>query len=123
MKKIIALFAVVLAFGFSANAQQLQAVESATTQQVQSTNDDAKDAALKDVNRLSDLVKLDATQKASLLNVFLEKHRTLAYPDLSQERFEILADYVEGKIKSALTAEQFSKLKTNAKLLKELRLR
>lgn len=123
MKKITALFVVMLAFGLNANAQQKKTATAAPakTQQTETVNKQAAlhDAAVKDVATLSDYVKLTADQKAKLKAVFQEKHSVYSQ-NLSDERKATVSQVVEAQLKSTLTPEQMSKIEGNAQLMKVL---
>lgn len=118
MKKIVALFVVMLAFGLNANAQQKKAVATkpAANQEALSKKAALSEAAIKDVNTLSEFVKLNADQKVKLKALFEQKHMDLAQ-DLSSERKAVLADYVEAQMKSYLEPAQVAKVEGNAQLM------
>lgn len=118
MKKIVALFVVMLAFGLNANAQQKKAVATkpAANQEALSKKAAFSEAAIKDVNTLSEFVKLNADQKVKLKGLFEQKHMDLAQ-DLSSERKAVLADYVEAQMKSYLEPAQVAKVEGNAQLM------
>lgn len=123
MKRIIALFVVMLAFGLNANAQQKKATAAtpATKQTEANLSRQAAidQAAIKDVNTLSEFVKLTADQKVSLKGLFADKHLHYAQ-NLSDERKSVLAENIEVKLKSILEPAQLSKLEGNAQLLNAL---
>jgi len=120
MKKIIALFVIMLACSFSANAQQKKATPSATTQQTRAELNAASErAAAKDMQALNEFVQLSDEQSNRLRGLFLEKHKMLAQP-MSDERKAVLADAIETKLKAALTPDQIAKLEDNAKLMNML---
>ncbi|WP_297332891.1 hypothetical protein [Flavobacterium sp.] len=120
MKKIITLFAIVLAMGYTANAQQKKAVAPVAATQNQQNNDDATTKAAADIAALDELVQLTPAQKAELTRLFVQKHKYLATPNFSQDRKDILADQIDMKIKSTLTPEQLTKLEKNPKLITKL---
>lgn len=121
MKKIIALFVIMLACSFSANAQQKKATPAVTTSQqtAAQVNSNAEKAAMKDMQMLNEFVKLTDAQSSRLKGLFLEKHRQLAQ-QLSDERKTVLAQAIETKLKAALTPDQIAKLEDNAKLMNML---
>lgn len=126
MKKIIALFTVMLAFGFTASAQQ-KAVKPATTTtavkpapQVTDTKDRAvAESAAKDVAALGKVIAYTGTQQQDFTGLFEYKHRLLAQ-NLSRERKEILAQTIEAKIRATLNADQNAKLAGNTEMIKQL---
>ncbi|QEE48131.1 hypothetical protein FUA48_00620 [Flavobacterium alkalisoli] len=115
MKKIIALFVIMLAFSVNATAQQKAASNQAVAQQ----QENYKVAAQKDLKALKEVVELEGTQEEAFMNLFTNKHQLLAM-DLSQERKDILAQSIESKLTSTLTPEQNKKLATAPGLLKVL---
>lgn len=122
MKKIIALFVIMLAFGVNANAQQKKApakpVASPTQQNV---NEEAiRKAAAKDFELMVANIALTEAQKPDFKGLFESKHRTLSDKSLSQERKDILAENIERKIKSGLNTDQIAKLDSNPELLRAL---
>ena len=122
MKKIIALFAMMLAFGYTANAQQKKATAPATTKQQQASVDEAaiKEAAVKDVTALGEFIVLTEDQKSAFKGLFEYKHRVLADKSLSQERKDILAEQIDMKIRATVSADQVGKLDENPKLMNKL---
>ena len=127
MKKIIALFVIMLAFGVNANAQQkkTKAAPAATAtatpakQQYHETPEVQK-AAARDIELMSTSINLTEEQKNAYKGLFEMKHRTLSDKNLSTERKTVLASNIEMKIKSMLTPDQIAKLDSNPQLLKTL---
>lgn len=123
MKRIIALFVVMLAFGLNANAQQKKAATATPQTAAQQANLSKQavysDAAVKDIATLSEFVKLTADQKVKLKSLFQQKHQDYAQ-NLSAERKAVLADYVEAQMKSYLDPAQVAKIEGNAQLLNTL---
>ena len=116
MKRIIALFVVMLAFGLNANAQQKKA-PAATNQQALNTTEAAySTAADKDIATLSQHVKLTSDQKVTLHSLFTEKHRYFGQ-NLSNERKAVVAENIEMKLKSTLEPAQLAKIEGNAQLM------
>jgi len=120
MKRIIALFVVMLAFGFSANAQEKKAVAPAAKQVTANKDAAYSEAAIKDVATLSEYVKLTADQKVTLKSLFQEKHQTNGNNKLSAERKAILAESIEAKLKSTLEPAQLAKIQGNTQLMNVL---
>jgi len=116
MKRIIALFVVMLAFGLNATAQQKKAATATTTQANTAKNAAINEAAKKDIATLSEYVKLTADQKLALTSLFEYKHRNFA-DNISDERKAILADNVAMKIKSSLEPAQVAKIEGNTQLM------
>jgi hypothetical protein len=122
MKKIIALFVIMLGFGFTANAQQKKAAaKPATAAQAQTNSKDAaiQAAAIKDVNALNAYIPLNDADKQSFKGLFEYKHR-LWSENLSEERKGLVSQTIDAKIKATLSSEQLTKLEANPKLLNTL---
>jgi len=119
MKKIIALFVVMLAFGLNANAQQKKAA-AATTQKTVQKSDATIQAAARDLTLLSETVELTEEQKGIYKRLFETKHHSLSDASLPQERKDRLAENVERKLKSVMTPDQVAKIDSNPELLKKL---
>ena len=115
MKKIIALFVIMLAFGVNANAQQKAPANQAIAKQQETF----KVAAQKDLKALKEVVKLEGKQEEAFMGLFTYKHELLSQ-DLSAERKDILFQSIESKITSTLTPEQNKKLAASPGLLKVL---
>lgn len=115
MKKIIALFVFMLAFGLSANAQQKAPKQDAKTSMEQKL----KDAAAKDVAILMEVVELDAQDKESFFSLFVHKHRALQ-ENLSDERKTELTRVMKAKIEATLDADQKAKLAQSPATLEKL---
>lgn len=116
MKRIIALFVIMLAFGLNANAQQRKAATPATNQVNTSKDAAFSEAAIKDVATLSEYVKLTADQKVNLKSLFEYKHRTKA-ENLSAERKAIVAETIEARLKASLEPAQVAKIEGNTQLM------
>lgn len=122
MKRIIALFVVMLAFGLNANAQQKNAAPAkAPVANQEAVNKKAaySDAAIKDIATLSEYVKLTSDQKVKLKSLFEDKH-VLYAQNLSNERKAILADNIEMQLKSTLEPAQVAKIEGNTQLMNVL---
>ncbi|AWH85184.1 hypothetical protein HYN59_08630 [Flavobacterium album] len=120
MKKIIALFVIMLAFGATANAQQKKAAAQTATQQPADADAAVNQAAAKDMGLLSETVKLTDDQNKNLKRLFQTKHKMLATPNLTEERKGVIYQNIETKLKSVLDADQIAKLDSNPELLKKL---
>ncbi len=121
MKKIIAIFVIMLAFSVSANAQQ----KAATTKKVETkavekkSPKDIKEASMNDLVALKKVIAFEGTQEADLYRLFEHKHELLQQ-DLSTERKQILSETIEAKIKATLTSSQMDKVAAKPALLKQL---
>lgn len=121
MKKIIALFVIMLAAGVTANAQQKQAVKQApaTTATAAPVDDAFKVPAQKDLDLLMQTVTLDAKDQESFFGLFKYKHRSLSQ-NLSAERKEVLYKSIEAKIAATLDPDQNEKLAKSPDVLQRL---
>ena len=113
MKKIIALFVFMLAFGLTANAQQKGSAEATSVEQK------IKQAAAKDLALMMEVIELDAQDKQSFMGLFERKHNFLMQ-NLSEERKAILANENRAKIEATLDADQFAKLQKSPGVLNKL---
>lgn len=117
MKKIIAIFVIMLAFGVNANAQQKSSAKATATTQKQEVS--IKQAAQADIDALKKAIKFEGTQEADLLRLFESKHELLQH-DLSAERKSALAQNIEAKITATLTPEQNKKVAATSGLMAKL---
>lgn len=123
MKKIIALFVIMLGLSFSASAQQKKAAvkpaKQVATSQAGAT--DLKAAATKDVAALNKVATLNDADKQSLQGLFEYKYGQLNQGvALSQDRKDIIAQTIEAKLRATLSADQMAKVDNNPTLLKQL---
>ncbi len=124
MKKIIALFVVMLAFGATANAQQKKAAATPAPAKAAPAayheTPEVQKAAARDLELLSSTLTLTEDQKKAYKGLFETKHRTLSDKSLSPERKGVIATNIESKLKSMMTPDQIAKLDSNPELLKKL---
>lgn len=106
MKKIVAVFAFLLAFSISANAQDQKSI---------------KIAAEKDAAVLTEYLGLTETQNEDFVRLFVMKHEILTNNTLTDERKNGMSRDVGLKIMASLTADQKSKLESNPELLQSLK--
>jgi hypothetical protein len=117
MKKIIALFVLMLGVSFTANAQKNTSAKPATA--ADSKEATIQKAAVADTKALHEFVPLTDAQMQSFKGLFEYKYRTLS-ENLSEERKKVLAETIEMKINATLTPDQVAKLSQNQKLLNQL---
>lgn len=106
MKKIISLFILLFAFSFSVNAQE-------------TSKEDVKTLAIKDLTVLTDHLKIDDQKTKELYNVFVQKHSSLAEKNDEESRI-MLSRKISSKLESVLGKEEFAKISNNKELLKRL---
>jgi len=118
MKTTIAVLAVMLCFGLTANAQDSTNNSKPVGQKQYSEAENTYSrAAIKDVITLSKHVELTSEQKNNLKEVFTQKHRMFA-KNMTADRKKTLSQSLEAKLKSSLEPEQVQKLEGNKELMK-----
>lgn len=122
MKKIIALFVVMLAFGLNANAQQKKAaVAKPAVKQELSSEQKVEQASKSDLNALTAVVTgLNQTQKDDFYNLFSYKNKMLLDTNLSDERKAVIAQTIEAKLKASLQPEDIQKLEGKPEVMRKL---
>jgi hypothetical protein len=118
MKKIIALFVLMLGVSFTASAQK--ATKPATSKTATTKEANIEKAAIEDSKALNEFIPLTNQQMQDFKGLFAWKHQQLADGNLTDERKKLIADTVEAKINATLTSEQSTKLSQNQKLVKIL---
>lgn len=108
MKKIFAIFALFLAFSFSANAQATQA--KPTPDKI----------AAADLAKLTQFIRLSDSSKQNLNFAFYDKNKALTLTNLSDQDKASIKSRVENELAANLTPEELQKLKNNTKLYEAL---
>ena len=106
MKKILAIFTFVLAFGFSAQAQD---------KKVSPESQGRKEAV-----ELTDYLKLTSTDQEAFARLFQMKHEMMVDPNTTPEKKKELSVIIEKKIEATLDGNQMEKLRSNPELLAKL---
>ncbi|MBN9283268.1 MULTISPECIES: hypothetical protein [unclassified Flavobacterium] len=106
MKKLAALFFMIIAFSVSASAQELSKELASKVQN--------------DMTVLTAQIKLTEAQKAEVTKAFVMKHQNLAVKDLSDGRKKELARVVEHYLKAPLTPSQLEQLNAQPDLVNRL---
>ena len=119
MKKIIALFVLMLGLSFTANAQQKSTKPVTATNTGTSKEAAIQQAAVNDTKALNEFIPLSDSEMQSFKGLFEYKHRSLS-ENLNDERKANLATTIEAKINATLSPENATKLSQNQKLLKQL---
>lgn len=119
MKKIIALFVFMLAFGLTANAQQKKATQAAATATETPEQLAIKQAAAKDLALMMESVELTPQVQQDFMGLFEYKHQILRQ-NISDKRKVTLAETIEAKIKAGLNADQFAKLSQSPAVMQKL---
>lgn len=114
MKKLLFIIALFFAFSISASAQS----NKVAAVKVQNT---PAEAAKKDAQDLKALLSLNDTRTTDFYNLFEQKYQTLAVPDLSTERKEVLKTVIEAKIRASVDANEMAKIEANPALFKRLK--
>jgi hypothetical protein len=120
MKKIIAVFAMMLAFGYTANAQQKKVATPAKQQQETVDKAAIDKAVMKDMELITTNMELSEDELSYIKALIVHKQQVLATKDLSQERKDILAENIESKLRSGLPKSQVGKLDEDPQLLYKL---
>lgn len=118
MKKIIAALALMLAVGYTANAQKRTV---APQQQLSAAEkqESYKQAALKDVKEIQGAVQLNAEEEDKLLTAFVEKHKEFNTPGMTSERKINYSYSLDKYVLQVLGNDKYDKLKASG-LLKRL---
>jgi hypothetical protein len=119
MKKIIAVFVLMLGVSFTASAQKAAKPAKAATTTADTKEANIKKAAAEDTQALSAFVKLTDPQIVSFNGLFEYKYRKLAENPTEADR-KSLVEIMNAKINATLTPDQVSKLSQNQKLLNQL---
>ena len=106
MKKFVALFAFLVAFSISANAQDQKTIDI---------------AAKKDVSSLTEYLGLDETTQENFFKLFQMKHEILTDASLTQERKDEMSRQVGLKVMATLSSAQMAKLDANPDLLQAVK--
>lgn len=118
MKKIIALFVIMLGFSFTASAQQKAPKKAATaTAPAQAS---VAELAKKDVAALDGVVKLSAQEKQTFQGLFEYKHNQFAQVQGSADRKAVISETIDAKVRATLSADQMAKLEAKPEVLKAI---
>ena len=113
MKKIVSIVLLMVAFGFSGNAQSNLKLESDTKSRDQKVN--PKEEAYKDVKELSNLLELSPEVTNSFLEMLVMRNEALINAKSDEEK-RIVYDRFGKKLLSSLNDEQLKKLHSNKEL-------
>jgi hypothetical protein len=115
MKKIIAIFTLILAFGFNANAQQTakKAVKTETKEEL------IKRSVTRDVEELTSTVTMDESLKHDL-TILIEMRAQDVFGSENEKDRKSKFDGLTYKIIGGLNPEQLEQLKRNEALYKRL---
>jgi hypothetical protein len=113
MKKIVSIVLLMVAFGFSGNAQSNLKLESNTKSRDQKVN--PKEEAYKDVKELSNLLELSPEVTNSFLEMLVMRNEALINAKSDEEK-RIVYDRFGKKLLSSLNDEQLKKLHSNKEL-------
>ncbi len=113
MKKIVSIVLLMVAFGFSGNAQSNLKLESNTKSRDQKVN--PKEEAYKDVKELSNLLELSPEVTNSFLEMLVMRNEALINAKSDEEK-RIVYDRFGKKLLSSLNDDQLKKLHSNKEL-------
>ncbi|MBD3583385.1 hypothetical protein [Flavobacterium selenitireducens] len=106
MKKILFIFAMMLAFGVSAQAQEKKASAASKGRQ--------------EAVELADFLKLNSTELENFSKLFQMKHEMLADPSVTAQKKKEVPVIMEKKIEGSLDGNQVEKLRANKVLWEKL---
>ena len=106
MKKILFIFAMMLAFGISAQAQDKKASSESKGRQ--------------EAVELADYLKLNSTELESFSKLFKMKHEMLEDPNITAQKKKEIPVIMEKKIEGTLDGNQVEKLRANKVLWEKL---
>lgn len=115
MKKIIALFILIVAFGFNANAQEA----SKTAVKTETKEELVKRSITRDVEELISTVTMDESLKHDL-TILIEMRAQAVFGSENEEDRKSMFDRFTYKIIGGLNPEQLLQLKKNEPLYKRL---
>jgi len=118
MKKIVSIVLLMVAFGFSANAQSKLKMESKSIS-ADSKELNVKEKAYADLRELSTAVELTPELKNDLLNLLVMRNEAVNNTKSIEEKTAIYDRYGK-KLLSALSEEQMKKLTENKELYNKL---
>lgn len=117
MKKIIALFTLTLAFGYTAKAQEntKTAQQQSSLSESKSKGPDMKELAINDIAELTKIVELQKDEQINLTNLLILRTQDLSKLSDESEKKELFEKYTE-KLLSSLSEKQLELLKTKKDL-------
>lgn len=117
MKNIFVALALFFALGASAQVKKAP-VKATPVKAAPAKELTSLESAQKDFEALNAFINVaDESSKANLIKTFETKHSVAG---LSQERKDIVSQYVVSRLEELLGADGFAKLKTNKKLFSKL---
>lgn len=121
MKKIIALFTLTLAFGYTAKAQDnsKSAPQQTSLAVSESKGPDMKELAIKDMAELSKTVELQKDEQVNLTNLLMRRTQDLSRLSDEGEKKALFEKYAE-KLLVSLSEKQLEQLKKNKDLYMRL---
>lgn len=115
MKKIVSIVVLMIAFGFSANAQSNLKLESDS----KSKEQNVKEMAYSELRELSSTVELSPEQKNDFLTLFVMRNEALNNTKSYEEKTAIYERFGQ-KLLSGLSEEQSKKLSENKEVYNRL---
>lgn len=115
MKKIVSIVVLMVAFGFSANAQSNLKIESDS----KSKDQNVKEMAYAELRELSSVVELTPELKNDFLTLFIMRNEAVNNTKSYEEKAAIYERYGQ-KLLSGLNEQQAMKLKENKELYNKL---
>ncbi|MEZ4838992.1 hypothetical protein [Flavobacterium sp.] len=115
MKKIVSIVVLIMAFGFSANAQSTVKLEADS----KSKEQNVKEMAYNQLRELSSVVQLSPELKDDFLNLFMMRNEAVNNTKSYEEKAAIYERFGQ-KMLSGLSEEQVKKLAENKELYNKL---
>lgn len=115
MKKIVSIVVLMVAFGFSANAQSNLKLESETKPK----QENAKELAYTELRELSSVVELTPELKNDFLTLFMMRNEAMTNTNSEEEKAAVYERFGQ-KFLTGLTEEQNRKLSENKELYNKL---
>lgn len=115
MKKIVSIVVLMMAFGFSANAQSTVKLEADS----KSKEQNVKEMAYNQLRELSSVVQLSPELKDDFLNLFMMRNEAVNNTKSYEEKAAIYERFGQ-KMLSGLSEEQVKKLAENKELYNKL---
>lgn len=115
MKKIVSIVVLMIAFGFSANAQSNLKLESDS----KSKDQNVKEMAYSELRELSSVVELTPESKNDFLTLFMMRNEAVNNAKSYEEKAAIYERFGQ-KLLSGLSEEQSKKLSENKELYNRL---
>lgn len=120
MKKIVTVITLMLAFSFSAAAQEKKQTEEKKIDKTEKVVLSPTEAAKNDAAAITEFLGLTNNQEEDFSRLFKMKHKLMQDQFATAESKKEMSRIVGLKINASITSEQQAKLNANPELLKKL---